>query len=220
MRAFAETLRHDPMWVRAFVEPELEIRQIERDGKRTLVEGREHPEGLLIKPIGKVLTLTANEALKYGLAAAVTNDLNELQKLLGPGEWRKELEIVAKNTQPARDARRKLFLDANGLPELEAEIAAVQAKGRVQDTALNDLMNKYRAELVQADNERDRQIHNAGKDETLRALAHHQHANLLAFINSRYEPLITAQRAVVNELAENVLALLAAKKKLLDAAPK
>lgn len=98
MAALAEKNKHPVLLALAMVDQDLEVWDVQVNGENRLVSSVEL-EGLeknsankvvrqnLVSAKGKLLSLTANEALRYGLARAVADDSSELlQKLNITGE--------------------------------------------------------------------------------------------------------------------------------------
>jgi len=98
MAALAEKNKHPVLLALAMVDQDLEVWDVQVNGENRLVNSVEL-EGLeknsankvvrqnLVSAKGKLLSLTANEALRYGLARAVADDSTELlQKLNITGE--------------------------------------------------------------------------------------------------------------------------------------
>ncbi|MDF1553480.1 MAG: hypothetical protein P1P84_10485 [Deferrisomatales bacterium] len=88
-RAAAEAGGHDPLLVEAMIDPDLEVSASDgADGAVQLVKGAPPEGGRRLIGEGKLLTLTADEAVAVGLAAGVVNDYAELGGRLGHPEWR------------------------------------------------------------------------------------------------------------------------------------
>jgi membrane-bound serine protease (ClpP class) len=84
LRNIAERAGHEPMLLMGMCDATLELHAVQ-NGKQTRIVERTFgsPNGKLIKKPGKVLTLTADEAHQYGLAAGVIDTLDQLPGMLG-----------------------------------------------------------------------------------------------------------------------------------------
>jgi membrane-bound serine protease (ClpP class) len=100
MAALAEKNGYPPGVALAMVDPDVELREVYLDGelvvatdsdmpevrRRAANEGRRLEEGRVISPKGKLLTLTAGEAERYGVSTRTVASLEELASLLGGGQ--------------------------------------------------------------------------------------------------------------------------------------
>lgn len=88
-RAAAEAGGHDPLLVEAMIDPDLALGVADTpEGAVQLVKGAPPPGGRALIEGGKLLTLTADEAVRVGLARAVVADYGELGERLGHPGWR------------------------------------------------------------------------------------------------------------------------------------
>ncbi len=89
-RATAEHNGHSPLLAEAMVDPDVEVMGVPTDGRLRLVTAEE-AEGLekkgigveVVSPKGKLLTLTAGEAERLGLASPAPETVDELVRSLG-----------------------------------------------------------------------------------------------------------------------------------------
>jgi membrane-bound serine protease (ClpP class) len=102
MASLAEKNGYPPGVALAMVDPDVELREVYLGGKLTVATDGEMPdlkrraareglrleEGRVISPKGKLLTLTAGEAQRYGVSTRTVASLEELTTLLGAGEVR------------------------------------------------------------------------------------------------------------------------------------
>jgi membrane-bound serine protease (ClpP class) len=87
-RAWAESHGRSGLLAEAMVDPDVEVALVEEDGRQTMVSGIEWEElaqsGRAVKKVatisakGNLLTLTADEALRQGMADGQARDLNDL----------------------------------------------------------------------------------------------------------------------------------------------
>ena len=85
-RAAAEQGGHEPLLAEAMVDRDVELHLVGEGGTVRVVRGP-GPEVLTQK--GKLLTLTAKEAVGCGLARAVADDADALGRMLGHAKWSK-----------------------------------------------------------------------------------------------------------------------------------
>ena len=83
-RSSAETGGHDPILVEAMIDEKLELHLVAKDGKKQIKEGT--GEKMLTRK-GRLLTLTAGEAVECGLAAGKAGNYEQLGALLGFKQW-------------------------------------------------------------------------------------------------------------------------------------
>jgi len=83
-RSSAETGGHNPLLAEAMIDSKLELHVVEQSGKKVIKEG--HGSKMVIKK-GRLLTMTATEAMACGLSAGTAEDYDQLGKLLGHEKW-------------------------------------------------------------------------------------------------------------------------------------
>ncbi len=86
-RSAAESGGHDPGMAQAMIENKNDLYLVEENGKKRSVESKSEKSGKLICHGGNVLTMTANEAVEYGLAKGVAEDYAALGKQMGFDGW-------------------------------------------------------------------------------------------------------------------------------------
>ena len=84
-RRAADLGGHSPLLAEAMADPDIQIRLVEKDGKNVVeqfLEAREEDlaQNRILKPKGKLLTLTGREAVNCGLATAVVGRLSDIEK--------------------------------------------------------------------------------------------------------------------------------------------
>jgi len=79
-RISAETGGHEPLLANAMIDKELELYIVEEDGKKVIREGT---GAKMLTRKGRLLTMTASEALNCGLSAGTANDIEKLAEMLG-----------------------------------------------------------------------------------------------------------------------------------------
>ncbi len=77
---------HDPELLMGMIDTQMEL-YLKRDGTDITITDRKSDDATLIKPKNKILTLTAEEAIKYGLAKAVARGMSELARQVGIEQW-------------------------------------------------------------------------------------------------------------------------------------
>lgn len=177
MRAAVAQGGHADLLIRGMSEMNLELFLTEVDGKPVL---QTSGPGKIIKSKGQILTLTADEAVRCGLAAGVSADMTELGRQAAGGAWHESTRRPW-NTVLATDGMRKEQLrevaqrQAQSLarqsalarvkPELDAiqrRIAAMNTHAVAAQDAIAKLTAKRDAELKQI---------KADYQKTLRAIA-------------------------------------------------
>ena len=86
-RGSAEEGRHNPLLADAMIDPSYDLRIISVDGKSTVVEAPPLPEKPQFLRKGKILTMTAQEAVACGLAIGEAENLDDLAKQLHLSPW-------------------------------------------------------------------------------------------------------------------------------------
>lgn len=89
-RAIIESAGHDPLLADAMMDLDVVVSTVPAGGKVALVEDA---TGKMLKPKGKILTLTAQEAKDLGLTLGNADSLEACGELLGAGGW-KRLEVA------------------------------------------------------------------------------------------------------------------------------
>jgi membrane-bound serine protease (ClpP class) len=84
---------HDPRFAEAMVDADMQLRVVMKDGKRLIEPGAElsaedHAEKRVLTEKGKLLTMTALEAHRFGLAEGVVSDFSGVAALAtGASDW-------------------------------------------------------------------------------------------------------------------------------------
>lgn len=94
---------HSPLLADAMIDASIELYVVEREGKKVIVDRRPASGSTTVVRKGKLLAMTADEALACGLAAAKVEDYAALGRLLGKAGWT-ECEGLAR---PLADYRAK-----------------------------------------------------------------------------------------------------------------
>ncbi len=105
-RTCAENGRHPPLLAEAMIEAKHNLEWVEENGKKTIREGR--GQNLFLEE-GKLLCLTAGEAVEVGLAQGTVEDYKALGKAMGFPKWQEckcyapaLMETWAKNVDQAK----------------------------------------------------------------------------------------------------------------------
>ena len=138
MRSLAEKNGHPPELAGAMVDPEVELRVAMVDGRQTFLSvekavaaqtaGKAEP-ATWTHPKGKLLTLTAREAQRLGLASDVAASRRDLLAALGLAAARVIDLQTSKGLDDAKDRRD------NHLLRLDAQIAVFASRARALDPA-------------------------------------------------------------------------------------
>ncbi|MCK4274992.1 MAG: hypothetical protein KAX78_00655 [Phycisphaerae bacterium] len=118
-RAVAERAGHQGILAEAMMDKDIELHITKTNGKPSVAEGT---GATMLTRTGRILTLTAMEAVKCGLACDTVNGYEELGRKLGFAKWTK-----SDRGEKICQADRK---------ELEAAIADVRAAAKKVDKAL------------------------------------------------------------------------------------
>ncbi len=117
-RHAAEIGGHDPLFAEAMVDPDVQLRTVRKDGTTTIEQVMElapedFSEGRVVSAKGKLLTLTAKEAVAFGLAAGIAAQRTDLEKIApGVAGWRpvsdRGEKLMAGYRTAAKDADKRL----------------------------------------------------------------------------------------------------------------
>lgn len=138
MRSLAEKNGHPPELAAAMVDPEVELREAKADGRRVFLSVQkaaalQPSAGITLgdwtHPKGKLLTLTALEAQRLGLASDVVATRRELLAALGLATAQVTDLQTAQSLAEARDRRQAYLV------KLDGQIAAHAARARALDPA-------------------------------------------------------------------------------------
>ena len=100
---------HSPLLANAMIDASAMLYLIERGGKKTIID-RPVRGCSVVTRSGRLLTMTADEALACGLAAGKAEDLAELGKLLGHSGWT-ECEGLARPLAEYRTKALKVLIE-------------------------------------------------------------------------------------------------------------
>ena len=238
-RAAAHRGGHDDLLIRGMMELNLRIVQGIRNGRPALSETG---DGQVVKTEGKLLTLTAREAVSVGLAAGISKDAEGLHGFLGLDKWTKSrgggwylmarlgkenrLRAHQAAYRAARDAYMKQITDELG--EIDRSIEGARARGRIAEAKKKDLQDQQKVEErnVRAEYWLDRQeaarIEATNPDLAirLRARARENYDFKRLEIRRRYQLQHSRVDDVIAEMTEEIRRLNSARKKLLDGVPK
>jgi hypothetical protein len=138
MRSLAEKNGHPPELAAAMVDADIELREAKVNGKTTflsLTKAAEAPPqakvelGAWVTTKGKLLTLTAAEAKRLGIAAGLAANRKELIQVLG---IRSDTMVDLKTADALREATENRD---QYLAQLDAQIAAAEARAYALDPA-------------------------------------------------------------------------------------
>ena len=155
-RTYASAAGHDDLLVRGMMEMELEIYLKEKDGKASLDTSG---PGTLLKPKEHILTLTADDAVKCGLAR-YASDLDDLGKQLTGGPWYEcTQQPWATASNVAQTQRREQAARTRGnyaSSETRSELSSIQqqllqlvSKVDVDHQQMGDANTKYASDSDQ-----------------------------------------------------------------------
>lgn len=86
-RSAAAVGGHSPLLADAMIDASLRLHVVQRKGKKVVVEGAPPEGGVAVTRAGKLLTMTAGEAIACGLAAEEADSFAELGMRLGHDGW-------------------------------------------------------------------------------------------------------------------------------------
>ena len=236
-RAAAEMGGHPSVLVEAMMNPNMQLFLIEKDGKKTLAA---QGEGKLLKDKGKVLALTAKEAMECGLVKGTARNLESMHEAMGIEAWdRLPGKGWALMMGQAALARRKLQKQqedqarAAQLEELSPElkkiddkIANVRTDLRLANTEVNLLKGLYEREVAAALAEYERERNRAAnlgavgrlrERENVLRNAENSRDSKLNSIRQQFESKAMAMKLKLQKLNESLKQLLAERRKVLSA---
>lgn len=233
IRAAAEAGGHPVLIARGMIEPDLELSLTTHDGKVVVVEGE---GGKPFKPKGKVLTLTAQEALDCGLAKGIAKDIGALHQPVGVGPWAEAIgagrylmvqkaitaqkEDERQRRELAREARRQEI--APRLAEIAKALEKVRAGGRAAESARDSLARQYDAEVEAVHADYNRVLYQAMASQTVNpkyaaslmsSAAEYRNRKLLE-IRDRYRPDAVTIEDKINTLNQEQKRLVKEKSEL------
>lgn len=174
-RAAAQTAGHSPLLAEAMMDTDVELCLIEDGQKRQIVECQASGAGLLFKSRGKILTLTDEEALRFGLSTGTAVTISDVAEVVLGQRWREvddkpwyrlanapraersrakiENERILKQAEEESQRQRELMAKrtkAEGLlveqKMIESKLAEIDARGM----AASQAHGRLSAELDQA----------------------------------------------------------------------
>ncbi|MCI0363249.1 MAG: hypothetical protein L0Y44_02025 [Phycisphaerales bacterium] len=141
-RSATELGGHDPLLMRGMMEPEIVLAlasEPNSGGAPMVVEASPAapapPPEKIIKPVGRILTLTGSESVSCGLAAAVCDSIDLVGSKLGHESWHE-----------ADDRPWHAMLNASKCEQIRAKGEAIQ---REQAAAREQEIKRIRAEIAQ-----------------------------------------------------------------------
>ena len=159
MRGAAEMGGHSPLFVRGMSELEVEL-VLRHDGARPVVAveepGREKPGEKIIKQRGRILSMTAMEAMDAGLTAGVLGDVGEIRRGLGLPEWHRvaqgATDYLKHRAEQAKESHAEMVAGkiADRLEELKEKHAELQAKIDALQKGEDDETNVVKAAFLKA----------------------------------------------------------------------
>ena len=240
-RSAAEVGGHSPLLAQGMVETDIELSVVEKDGKQVVVEG---VQGKPLKARGKVLTLTAQEAIACGLANGEFKNYPSLGQTLGLAGWReagdagrqlargRSATLVHLEKQLAELANVKTLhilsmakYDAI-LPQLnkiEDLLKILSAEGRAAERTKALLAEQYAQEAAKAEEDYASDVaiasQTAPQDPTrlglLLTIAGRKKDSRLAEIRQRMQPQALELQNKINHCQERCRALLAKRTELI-----
>lgn len=85
---------HSPLLIRGMSEIAIELSVIDASDGPIVVENDTDVSGRIIKHSGEILTLTASEALDFGLSKATVTSMRDIREALGVESWNRTLNHV------------------------------------------------------------------------------------------------------------------------------
>jgi ATP-dependent protease ClpP protease subunit len=135
-RSSAELGGHQPILAEGMVDQEIEIQIVQKDGRPTVAEGH---GPTMLKRKGKLLVMTANEAVNCGLAKDIVQNYDDLGTKVGYASWTKPY----KNAEAAYEKHASEFNSAKRRAEaLVANIKDAETKAEItsrRDEALRNI---------------------------------------------------------------------------------
>ena len=137
-RSAAELGGHQSIIAESMIDKDIELSLGEKDGRPIVVEGSE--PGKAFKRKGKILTMTASEAVACGLAESTTTTWEDFRAKLGVKAWKEDAVAVRLYT-----IRKK---------EVDEAVATIERLKKAFDSAIsqtiNENSNRAAAPLAQA----------------------------------------------------------------------
>lgn len=210
---------HDELWARGMREGELELAIVlEPESAPKIIEvlkGMSLPENAkVIKKNGKILTLTAREAVQWGLANAEAVTLGDIRKLLGHATWHNAGSAPA-TLMANRALAARVHLDEQENHVYEMEKLSREVRGIDEQLArLSKQLNIAEADFKRLQMEYDRQIDAIAREyqaamaeakatgsPAKAAKARDLASQKASAARGRYEPLLKIAQAIVSDLA-------------------
>jgi len=237
-RVAAELGGHSPLIMEGMMDPALELVVRTEDGKPQAAKGG---AGKILKPKGRILTLTGKQAVACGLAKTVAADPGDAYKALGLKAWHRaewggwlQMTIAAKKARKSRErltrnSRRKAFLKKAGpqLAKIEDAMSKIQANVKAASATKAAVNRQYRFELAAVNDEyeqamkraRRRWVHNPREGDRLKAQASSNRHSKRQSLLSAYRGRVLSLTAKLNSLKAEYQRLSVQRKKLLAGAP-
>jgi len=206
------------------------------DGKLTIVNKADAPEDArVVKPKGKILTVTGLEATELGLAAGVADKLDDVKALLGHNAWHASddratwqmmesrarsarAEANRQNEKMMRELARREFIKS-ARPELrhiDDQITKAIARAKAAEDELKSIKTEYDEKVARLDAERDRTISTSTSVQTS-ARANDSFRVRRAELARQYLPRVKELGGKLREAAAEVEVLIERRKSLVTA---
>jgi membrane-bound serine protease (ClpP class) len=213
-RAAATMGKRSDLWVRGMTEMEIELWSVEEEGVLRLTEEAVKAGGKLVKPKGRILTLTAAEAQAFGLSRGTTAEVGGIRPLLGLSAWHDAGDApgsimvaaarAARQQAAKRDAEAARFKDRlkymdgvrGDLSRIDTRLRELDAQTRAAMDRMDRLKAEAEAELAAIKGELEAAIAQAKRENSAlnaakaRAAARHKAEQ----VRRKYEPLMEAAR--------------------------
>lgn len=235
-RVAAEVGGHSPLIMEGMMDPAIELAVKTENGKPQVAKGG---AGKILKPKGRILTLTGKQALACGLAKAVAAEPPEAYKALGLKAWHRaewggwlQMTIAAKKARQrlTRDSQHKAFLKKAGpqLAKIEAAMLKIQGDVKVTLATKAAIARQYGAQVAAVKYEYKQRRKRASRRalyapreaENLRDQALRTRQSKLQSLLARYHGRVLPLTAKVNSLKAEYGRLSGQRKKLLAGAPR
>jgi ATP-dependent protease ClpP protease subunit len=246
-RLAAEQGGHAAALAEGMFDPDAELMVGKVEGTRIAFvagEANEARDAKVLKSKGRLLTLSAEEAVACGLARGTLDSLDRLHAALGMSEALAKLAspgwyLIERKGREARDAmarqafkaeRQKAYdeyMEKAGpqIEEIDARLEQIKPELRASQDTLRDLDVQWTAETRAIENEyrlATRIDNRVSPERRARLLddARARRDQKLTLARERFQPRAIEQRERINELTREQQALTKKRRALVDAAPK
>ena len=223
MRGAAEMGGHSPLLAQGMSDLNVELVLREHAGKIAVEEaqqGRELKGDEIIKPPGKILTMTATEAAHIGLSAGTVEKIDDIRLKKGLKAWYKTSDepsfylknhATAARTEFAEKSTKARLKDiTDRLDQCAATRTELEAKAAALEAGFKEEMNAVKAEYDKAMNE----VHPIKELDKYRQITETRKSQKTSEIQARYKKLydetsqalrdVLGQEAVLKAMANEL----------------